>query len=170
MPVICRMKKHAFQEMQAFESRCEVVPLPRRLDQRFLFYPRQCLDDRFAFQCQTSTRDNFVVDETDGKTTASVSRSCPGVVLVTPTAHVAVDTRPGAGEDLLRVEQQLRFKNWPHDPKNGVLSVKLGNLQTPYGGATVALARTCRLEDTDQTPRLTTNPSRFPPSLHLLDP
>ncbi len=84
-------EKPALPTTPAFGSCCKVVPLSRRLDQRFLFHPGQRLDGSFAFQCQTSARETFVVDETDRKTTASVSRGGPGIVLVTSTAHVSSD-------------------------------------------------------------------------------
>ncbi len=63
--------------------------LSRRLDQRFLFHPGQRLDGCFAFQCQTSTRENLFVHETDRKTTTGVPRGCPGIVPDKSTPHVS---------------------------------------------------------------------------------
>ena len=67
--------------------------LSRRLDQRFLPHSGQCLYRCFASQRLTSTREDLFVDETDRKTTASVSRGCPGIVLVTSTTYVSGDAR-----------------------------------------------------------------------------
>ena len=50
-----------------------------------------------------------------------------------------VDTPPRAWHECLRVEQYLKTKNLPCDAVNAVFCVKMGNLSTPYTGATVAL-------------------------------